>query len=166
MIRRSLPWLTLALAATLSLAASAAPLFKNLRTDSFTTLDEYRGQGRWLVVMVWASDCEICKHEAPSYQQFHRRHLGKDVSVVGITLDGAEREQQADNFVTQQGLEFDNLLGEPDTVIGFYQIVTGSRWVGTPSFMIFAPDGELRAKQAGAVEVEIVENFIASSSVE
>ena len=156
--------LIFALALTLSLAVSASPLFKKLQTDTFTTLNDYRGHGRWLVVMIWASDCEICRLEAPSYQQFHQRHAGKDAVVVGITLDGAEREQHADGFVAQHGLQFDNLLGEPEAVVGYYEVITGTRWVGTPSFLIFAPDGELRARQAGAVEVEIVEQFIASSA--
>ena len=83
--------------------------------------------------------------------------------MLGITLDGDERKPQALEFVARHGLGFDNLIGEAETVMAYYQIVTGSRWVGTPSFLIFGPDGELKAKQAGAVEVEIVENFIAQS---
>ena len=60
------------LLALFSLAVGASPLFKNLQTGSHATLDDYRGQGRWLVVMIWASDCEVCKQEAPLYQQFHQ----------------------------------------------------------------------------------------------
>ncbi len=152
------------LLALFSLAVGASPLFKNLQTGSHATLDDYRGQGRWLVVMIWASDCEVCKQEAPLYQQFHQSHANSDATVLGITLDGADRENQAKGFIAGYGLAFDNLLGEPETVSAYYQIITGSRWIGTPSFLIFDPQGELRAKQAGAVEVEIVEQFIASNS--
>ncbi len=67
-------------------------------------------------------------------------------------------------FVGRHELRFDNLIGEPEVVAGYYQLASGSRWIGTPSFLIFAPDGELMAKQAGAVEVDIVENFIAANT--
>ena len=155
-------WLALPLALLLSLASGpspASPIFKNLRTG-----EEFQRDGKWLVVMIWASDCEICKREAGSYQRFHARRSPLDARVVGLTLDGEVRETDAREFVARHGLEFDNLLAEPETVIGYYQLLTASRWIGTPSFLVFGPDGELMAKQAGALEPAIIEDFIAANS--
>jgi len=157
-------WFGFLLLALVCFSANASPLFKNLQTDVHTTLDDYRGQGHWLVVMIWASDCEICKREAPLYEQFHRDPENHNAMMLGITLDGEDREQQAEHFISRYELAFDNLLGEPEVVSAYYQVVTGSRWIGTPSFLIFDPQGELRAKQAGAVEVDIVEQFIVANS--
>ena len=159
----------LALMSALLLALSgglsaASPQFKNLYSGEFVTLDDYQRDGNWLVVMIWASDCEICKREAGSYQRFHSRSSPEDTRVIGLSLDGAEGETAARAFVARHQLEFDNLLAEADTVMSYYQLLTGSRWVGTPSFLVFAPGGELLAKQAGAVEPEIIENFIASNA--
>ena len=144
-------------------AVAASPLLQDLQSSEFKTIDDYREPGKWLVVMIWAHDCHVCEEEVDDYHRFHRRHGEQSARVLGITLDGEERKSAALEFVTRHGLGFDNLIGEPEAVSAYYQLVTGSRWVGTPSFLIFGPDGELRAKQAGAVEVEIVENFIAQS---
>jgi len=144
--------------------SAESPLFQNLKSDAFDTIDDYRQPGKWMIVMICAHDCQVCEREVGDYQRLHRRHVGDDALVLGITLDGEQGKQQALDFMRRHELEFDNLIGEPEVVAGYYQLTTGSRWVGTPSFLIFAPDGELMAKQAGAVEVEIVENFIAANT--
>lgn len=162
-----LPWMR-CIAAALLLAVvctpvQASPLFENLRSGEFQTLAAHRAPGEWLVVMIWAHDCEVCEREVGDYQRFHQRGGGGNARVLGVTLDGGEFETQAREFVRRHGLTFDNLIAEPRTVVDYYQVITGSRWVGTPSFLVFGADGELKAKQVGAVEVEIVENFIAAN---
>jgi peroxiredoxin len=143
---------------------ASSPLFQNLNTNAFETIDDYRQPDKWIIVMIWAHDCQICEREVGEYQRFHQTHADDDAIVLGITLDGEERKQSALDFVVRHELEFENLIGEPEVVAGYYQLTTGSRWVGTPSFLIFAPDGELMAKQVGAVEVEIVEDFISANA--
>lgn len=152
------------LCAVLTAVKAASPLFLDLRSDAFVTIDDYREPGKWLVVMIWAHDCQICEREVDDYQRFHQRRAADDAIVLGITLDGEAAKSQALEFIGRHQLRFDNLIGEPEAVAGYYQVTTSSRWVGTPSFLIFAPDGELMAKQAGAVEVEIVESFIAANT--
>ena len=76
----------------------------------------------------------------------------------------AERQQAAVDFVARHQLKFENLIAEPEVVTAYYQITTGSRWVGTPSFLIFGPDGQLMAKQVGAVATDVVEQFIATNT--
>ncbi len=164
MYRPGLAWPLVLLSILYAGLSQASPNFKNLKTDAFQTLEDYQRDSKWLVVMIWASDCEICKREAGSYQRFHTRSEQIATRVIGLTLDGSEREADARKFVARYGLEFDNLLAEPETVMAYYQLLTGSRWVGTPSFLVFGPEGELMAKQAGAVEPEIIENFIAANS--
>ena len=148
-----------------SLATQAgSPLFQNLGSDAFETVDDHGGQGKWLVVMVWASDCEICKTEVAAYQRFHERHWQTTASVLGLTLDGSAGMQQALDFVRQHRLTFDNLIGEPEAVMSYFQILTGTGWIGTPSFLVFGPQGELMAKQVGALTPDVIEQFIADNS--
>jgi peroxiredoxin len=139
---------------------AGSPLFQNLASDAFETVDIHRGQGKWLVVMVWASDCEICKAEVGAYKQFHQRHRQTTASVLGLTLDGAVGKGDALDFVKQHNLDFNNLLGEPEAVMSYFQILTRSPWIGTPSFLIFSPNGELMAKQIGALSPDVIEQFI------
>jgi len=163
----SIKFLTAVLLVILSFPALAgSPLFQNLGSDAFETIDTHGGHGKWLVVMVWASDCVICQTEVGTYKQFHQRNRETTASVLGLTLDGAVGKENALDFVNQNNLNFNNLIGEPETVISYFQILTGSPWIGTPSFLIFGPDGELKAKQVGALSPDLIQQFIADTSVE
>ncbi len=145
--------------------AAASPGFKNLLNGVVDSIDAHRVDGQWLVVMIWASDCEVCDREIESYQAFHDRHRETTARVLGISLDGDTKLDDALQFIAGHEIRFTNLIGEPETVVGYYQELTGSRWIGTPTFLFFGPDGEIKAKQVGAVPPELVEEFIAANSV-
>lgn len=57
-------------------------------------IENYTGKGKWLVVMLWASDCYICNREAHQYVDFHLVHADKDATVLGISLDGQSRKKK------------------------------------------------------------------------
>jgi len=123
-------------------------------------LSEFTGQGKWTIVMFWASDCHVCNAEAQEYVLFHDRHHDKDAAILGITLDGRVGKAEALQFIERHMVDFPNLIGEPDVVAGVYMRLTGEPWLGTPSFLVYSPDGELRARQTGAVPAELIEAFI------
>ncbi|MES9957429.1 MAG: TlpA disulfide reductase family protein [Sedimenticola sp.] len=129
-----------------------------------TPLEGYTGQGKWLVVMLWASACHVCDEEIPHYNALHLKRHAKDLQVLGISLDGKGGEADAQAFLQRHDVKFTNLLGEPAQVAGLYSSQTGSRWLGTPSFLLYSPTGELMARQAGAVPVESIESFVAKHS--
>lgn len=128
------------------------------------TLDEYTGKGKWAVVMIWASDCHACNAEAKNYVKFNKAHKDKDAYILGISMDGDEKILDAEAFIERHGVDFQNLIGEPENVAGIYSSLTGRPWVGTPTFLLFNPTGELRAAQVGAVPTHIIESFIAKES--
>ncbi len=134
-----------------------------LGTDA-GALDEYTGKGKWLVVMLWASDCHVCNDEVEQYNAFHQKHHDKDAVVLGVSLDGKSGQGDAESFLQRHQVKFNNLLGEPGQVASLYSQETGSRWIGTPSFLVYSPTGKLMARQAGAVPVELIESFIAKNS--
>ena len=125
------------------------------------SLEDYTGKGKWVVVMIWASDCHICNAEAQQYDIFHGNHMNKDAIVVGISMDGAAGRKDATAFVERHMLTFPNLIGEPEAVAGLYTGSTGRPWIGTPTFLIYGPDGRLMAEQVGAVPTELIEEFMA-----
>ena len=47
-------------------------------------LDDYRGGGKWLLVMIWATDCHICHQQKPLISDFHDKHQNSDAEVLGI----------------------------------------------------------------------------------
>jgi len=128
-------------------------------------LENYTGKGKWLIVMMWASDCHICNREAHQYVDFHLAHSDDDATVLGISIDGQGRKKEAEKFIKKHSIDFPNLIAEPGHVSAMYQELTGQYFAGTPSFLIFAPDGELKAAQAGAVPTQLIEDFIKKNPV-
>ncbi len=127
-------------------------------------LNEFTGQGAWTVVMFWASDCHLCNAEVHEYVTFHDKHQNEQARVLGITLDGKARKAQAREFIERHLVDFPNLIGEPDAVARLYTGLAGEPWLGTPTFLVFSPDGKLRARQVGAVPATLIENFIERQS--
>ncbi len=129
------------------------------------TIESYAGDGRWLVVMVWAHNCHVCNQEAEAYAQFHEAHRNNDAHVIGVSIDGAANRADAEEFIARHDLPFPNLIGEPERVMLKYLILTQSQFRGTPSVLLYGPDGTLRAAQAGAVPVASIEAYIARNRV-
>ena len=134
---------------------------------SFMTLDgevavlsDYRGQGYWLVVMIWSYDCPVCQREAGEFQALHARGQKNNLRVLGWSLDGQVGAMMAWAFVAEYNLDFINLVGEPSEVADFYTRESGQPFRGTPSLLIFSPTGVLEAAGAGAVELRRIEAFI------
>lgn len=127
-------------------------------------LADFTGQGKWLVVMMWANDCHVCNQEAHQYVAFHEKHHKIDAQVLGISLDGERSKNEAKAFIARHKLNFPNIIGEPEEVAGIYEDLTGVNWFGTPTFLIYNPKGELRAQQVGAVPVNLIEDFMKKES--
>lgn len=128
------------------------------------SISDFTGDGKWRVVMIWASDCHVCNKEAHTYIGFHEQHKDKDARMLGISLDGKDKIADARDFIRRHKVSFPNLIGEPVDVVTDYMQLTGSEWVGTPTFLIYTPEGKLVAKQEGAAPVSLIENFIRSYS--
>ncbi len=128
-------------------------------------LENYLGKGKWTIVMMWASDCHICNREAQQYVDFHMIHSDTDATVLGISLDGESRKKEAVKFIKRHSVDFPNLIAEPGYVSNIYQQYTGQFFSGTPSFLIFSPQGELKAAQAGAVPTALIEDFIKKNPI-
>jgi len=121
-------------------------------------LSQYIGQGKWTVLVIWADDCEVCNAEIETYDFFHEEHKDKDAQVLGVSVDGRDKIKLARDFVKRHSLSFPNLVIEPD-MNGILKL-GGGNFVGTPTIYIYTPEGEIVASQAGAVPINIIEDFI------
>ena len=142
-------------------AAHGAGVFRNLETGEPESIEDHKVDGKWLVVMLWASDCIACNNEAHQYVDFHHRHKDDDAIVLGVSLDGEGKVAEAEAFVSRHQVNFANLLAEGVEIVDYYQNLTNTPWIGTPSFLIFGPDGSLEAKQVGAVPAALIDQFLA-----
>lgn len=121
-------------------------------------VNEYIGQGRWVVMVIWAHDCPICNAEIHQMLFFNDAHRDRDAMVLGISIDGAAKIEQARNFVETHSLDFLNLITEPDGIA--LRALGAGPLYGTPTFYVFEPEGELVAQQIGPLTQERLEEFI------
>lgn len=156
--------LLMALVLGLPVAAGSGPL-QDLQGNT-RSLSEFTGGGKWTVVMIWASDCLICNAEMHQYVDFHTFHQEKDARVLGISMDGQEKKDEAKAFIERHAVNFPTLIGEPEEVAALYIELSGRPWRGTPTFLIYGPNGELRAQQVGAVPPKLIEDYMARNSAD
>jgi len=115
---------------------------------------------KWLIVMIWAADCHICNKEVAQYIKLHDKLKKTSAEVLGISIDGWKNRQKAFNFIKRHRVNFPNLLIEPEDFAKFYTPITNATFIGTPTFLIFNRNGELKAKQTGAIATSIIEKYI------
>lgn len=152
----------LGLLLNLPLSASAAVSQPLLTTfdNKPANIKDYIVNNKWLLVVIWASDCSICNREAYTYVDFHFKHEDSDARVLGISIDGQAKKKAAEAFIKRHDINFPNLIAEPDKIAGWFEKLTGQNWMGTPTMLLYSPDGELRVQQIGAIPLELVEKFI------
>lgn len=122
------------------------------------SIDGLVGKGKWSVFEIWASDCRMCRATIQNTVDFEMSN--PDVDVYGISVDGLEGKANAEKFIEEQGLSFPSLLSTPSEVDHYLYTTAKESFIGTPTFMVFDPQGKLRAVQPGAVSEEALTNFI------
>ena len=133
----------------------------------FTSMDgkkhsfnDFRGKGKWLVVMVWRKDCHVCNQEVHQYMAFHKKHKDTLATVIGISVDGPEGKAKAQSFIKRHKVNFPTMLISSQMFGSLYHAMSGKQFRGTPTIMIYARDGSHKGQQAGAVPSSIIEKFI------
>jgi len=123
-------------------------------------VNEFIGHAKWTIVVVWAHDCSICVREIGEMASLHAARKDKDAMVLGITLDGAKHLKEARLFVKRHKLPFMSLITEPSQEV---MIKFGAgEFVGTPTYYIYNPQGEIVGQNIGPLTRAEVEEFITS----
>ena len=135
-----------------------------------STIEQYAGKGKWLVVMIWAHDCHVCNQEASNYDFFHDAYKNKSASVLGISIDGVAKKAKAAEFVARHNLSFPNLIGNAWEFMQMFNEISpefaqhGWQGMPTPAFLIYNPDGKLEVQEIGGVPVTLIEAYIKRNS--
>ena len=163
-IKQSLFILLIAATSLLPAWANASEMVVQDFSGAYKSLSDYTGKGKWTIVMLWASDCQVCNKEVHNYVAFHTKHKDTDATVLGVSLDGNAKKKDAQEFLDRHKVNFPSLIGEPVFVANGFLDITGEEFRGTPTFLIYGPDGQIQAQQAGAVPTDLIESFIAQNS--
>jgi hypothetical protein len=85
--------------------------------------------------------------------------------VLGISVDGPSRKQDAQAFIQRHEVSFPNLLDGGRAFKAIYLRATGRPWFGgTPMNLVYAPDGTLAARRIGPLAKAEIEAFIERKS--
>lgn len=128
---------------------------------SVTDLKSHTGDGKWLVVMVWSVTCGICAREVPLYSDFHDEHKDKDIKILGVALDGYTERAAIESTMQRWDMRFPTLVADLGLFALNYELETGERLMGTPTFIVYTPQGELVANNPGPMRTSALVDYIA-----
>ncbi len=116
-------------------------------------LSDYRG--KWVVVNYWATWCPPCLAELPELVDFHEENKDKDAVVLGINFEtvGIKKLRQ---FTEEYFINYPILRTKPGPNGELGEIP------GLPTTYLVSPEGEIIARQVGAVTAKLLTDFIAS----
>ncbi|MFK8067829.1 MAG: TlpA family protein disulfide reductase [Gammaproteobacteria bacterium] len=128
------------------------------------SLQEHVGKGKWTLVMFWETTCSICKQQEPEYAKFHADHKDKDAEVVAISIDGMDQVDLIKNYKQQNSLPYPVMVTDKPEIREKFLAATDEQFRGTPTYLLFSPEGELKAAQPGMLPATSVEKYIAAQS--
>lgn len=144
-------------------SAELGPVFEGLDGKQHA-LSEYVAQPKCTVVGVWGLRCRYCHEEMPAREQMHRKRSA-DINVVGIAVDypsmGYAKASEVREFVRKLRLSYPILLSDGEVV----PKLGDGDFIGTPTTLIFNPQGQLVARQPGRVSNKVIEDYIAKSTL-
>ncbi len=145
-----------------SLAASAQKPDMNLMDldGAPVSLNQRIGQGKWLLVMIWATDCVVCQAEKPKISAFHDKHKHDDAEVIGIALDGIDKKVAIEAYLQAHKTTFPTLTGDFLEISRHYEFVAKEPLRGTPTYLLYTPEGELVGNNPGPLSDGSIERFM------
>ena len=97
-------------AALLSVHTQIAPDFVLESLDGKTVhLSDFRGKA--ILLNFWATWCQPCKIEMPSFEQLQKQYGPEGLQVIGVAMDDARKEDIA-KFAKNLGVDYPILLGK------------------------------------------------------
>ncbi len=125
-------------------------------------ISHYLGKGKWTVVEIWESNCGACRMHMPDMVKFD----GKldNVQLLGVSLDTQEGVKKAKAFIAEYKIEFPTLISNSVEINSWMEQKIRENLLGTPTFIIFNPEGKLAATQPGIVATASLERYIKSRS--
>ena len=136
-----------------------------------TTIEDNVGKGKWTVAEIWSYTCHNCHEHMPSMVKFDGKM--ENTRLIGIAIDGSDKTgvKRAKSMIEKHDISFKSITSNPiemnDWILSnLNEPGTPAEEVrrlrGTPTFMIFNPEGEVVAFQPGLVSTVDMEKFIKS----
>jgi len=121
--------------------------FEGNRVD----VQDYIGDGRWTMVMLWQLDCIPCEEQKPAVEAFHNKYKSSSAHVVGLVIDGHEEMPKIKKFVAKKPTAFPSHVVFGDVFQEQIKKETGKIFPAAPGYILYTPDGKL---------VEAINNYV------
>ncbi|MCF6190623.1 MAG: TlpA family protein disulfide reductase [Cocleimonas sp.] len=154
-------FLLLSLLLLTSLASQSASAFTDLNGKQDSIINHI-GKDKWTIVEVWESNCAACRMHMPEMVKFDGKL--KNARLLGVSLDGQKGIDAAEDFIMEYNIKFPTIITNYVEMNVWMQQSIGESLVGTPTFILFDPEGKLVAAQPGIVSIESLETFISENS--
>jgi len=115
------------------------------------SIEQYRG--KWVVVNYWGTFCGPCIREMPELSAFHQKRKNDDAVVLGINQEDIPAKLLA-NFTRNLKVSF------PSLIVPFEEKTPFGNVTVLPSTFIVNPQGELVARQSGAITIQMLDDYI------
>ncbi len=147
-----------------TLASQSASAFTNIETGKPDLITNYLGDNKWTVLEIWASDCPACRMHMPEMVEFDGKL--SYTRLLSVSVDGKAGIDDTEDFIAEFNMEFPTILSNPVEMNVWMQRSVGENFIGTPTFILFDPEGKLVAAQPGIVSTASLEKFITENSPE
>jgi peroxiredoxin len=121
-------------------------------------LDEFKGQV--VLINFWATWCGPCRQELPLLDRIHRRYQDAGFAVLGINVEGADKQDEAQAMISKAGVTFPVLVDEGQQISELYALEA------MPTSVVVDRDGVVRYVHLGykpgdeAKYLEVVKQLI------
>jgi len=117
-----------------------SPKFTNYENfnGGTTSLDDLKG--KYVYVDVWATWCGPCKREIPFLKEIEKKHHGKNIAFVSMSIDKKNDYKKWRAMVTEKELSGVQLFAPEDWSSSF---VTNYGIQGIPRFILIDPEGNI-----------------------
>ncbi len=123
-----------------------------------SNVSNYVGKGQWLIVEAWHSECGTCKKTMPELVK--AKGTFPNAKLIGVSLDG--NKSKAQRFIDRFKINFPTILTNRFEFDQYVRKVAKKPMIGAPTYLIFAPNGELKAMQSGNISPKDIKNYIKS----
>jgi len=158
-VKHTEPCTTLAVCMLMLSAAANAFLVSDFEGNRVETND-YLGEGRWTVVMLWQLDCIPCEEQKPAVEAFHKKYKDSSAHVVGLVLDGHEKMSAIKQFVDKSPTAFPTHVVFGDVFRDQISEETGKVFYTAPGYIVYAPNGELKMSIDRPINVNDLISYI------
>ncbi|MEM8844813.1 MAG: TlpA disulfide reductase family protein [Pseudomonadota bacterium] len=130
-------------------------------TDAIaSTVENQLEDGRWELVMFWATYCGLCKDDFKKLQEFMDDNPDLDFTLVGVVVDGVEQKAKTEALIEKYDLNYAHILTDFDTANEFYTSKANVQLIGTPSYLLYDKENKVAGANPNAIDIEALDLFI------